>query len=1233
MAARFRSHLAAFALFFLLPASLHAQQAPLKFRLGGFVIRAQNAAHRAGAPGPLTPIAPGKLGVPPANSTLHGTGETTLHGQRVRVEFSGVRFTESVSGGVLTAVSGRAIGTNAAALVYVVDGATLAIPQRTLRITTSGAQATVSIDSPVAFAPRGTTVHLRADTASVWSDGSVTGSRFKGGGQFDLQASVYRITCPPDAFQSVRFGPRALLAGQVRRGIELHGTAAFKGETRSLFGAIASLAADGRQARLVLTLPGPCTRKPELGYQLDLDGGAVTYRYVDHAVTDCRGSFTGRLQIPPDRPGDQTPGDTFANLEFATDASGALFTSFRPAKRFDIGRTFQLATGDSGLAIVYFATWQPERPQSGYPKGDCASVFATLVPPNMPDADPFNASHRPGLTIANGTLWASLPQVTFGTPHMPAADFNLMARTTGLVTLTFWGWAGTLTTGGRSFVRSDSSLAMGDEPLGQTRASLTEIIDAGPGEPPRLPERFQLAGLRVLNLRARRLAFCGSHLMPGGLDRVLTYDVHFPYPTYVTLTFIDTTLDDTGHLREALGPEGTVGCSMDGSHPLPAGRLRSRALSLPGAMTLKRNIHPLPDAWILWKWRLPVDFAPLRVRVGYRANGQPTEVRVLSDTTLHTDQGIVANELEIPRLFSRHSGVRKGVRFGATLGVDGSFSIDELDTRPYLARVYAVPGLEHSAGFDVSLPTSASDGLQLSAEGSNAAGQPQFGWHGQVNLPFLGPRGMQFDVTDWLPRLRPVGALEDSGRRCCPTLIDSVVTYPECNDAGGLWIRANALSYDPLRSVFSATALTACDLLGMGTSQYERKPLRASALQIASFTSALLELDGDVHADADLVLSDTTVFDACAGAVRRVRTHLEHYRQGNMLRDLVCYDAEASAARGSTRPCDGAFVVGTYVSSVSDGEGHPEHDILVMPDTRVYLLGQKHHQLDVRNTDMTLQSESEDPHPTVLALPGATLDFTPDGKLGAEFETSFPLGDDAIQCNAHVAFYLDAHCGHFFVEGTGAFTYGLTFTGGLFIVHAPLGSFYGGSDMLPTSADAFEDLAHASYCSDVAMFAYDLLGLPKQAPKTLVTGVFASGGVGWNKAVGPIELSANAAMGVGAFELRDDTGDRYQGTVFMNIVGSADLEIAEICASADLRVIPGYGPGDGGSGLSWRMGGDLCLWGCIGCPLGHCDAWVRGGITYSSVDGFDTSGVDFGGGFGGGGCGSSACPGACGSAQ
>lgn len=1149
--------------------------------------------------------------------TYTGTGRILIHGRPASVSFRGVKLAIDSRLHALRATSGSVSGTAGPQIDYSLGSVRVRIAPTSIHLGPQGGKAEVRLTVPLAAvaADPAAALVLTSTQVPITQDGSIRAD-FAGTGRFDLRRTAYRLAISPQEKQSVHLEVGADFAVRPVQKLTLRGAAARDGVKYSFQGV---LPATGQRAWFTLTLLERLNRRPEEGYDLLVKSGSVTYEYASGGLRDCHGVFVADLVLPDSAHGEQGGRIKLSDIRLRTDSTGALFnrvlvparlrTGFRtPDQLADAIMLIEPGAADSAWA--YFPAWHSPQRHWSYPervagKGvpleeQCATLIQFLDPPEEDSSAVLHGlDKRPGLTLLSGILHLLAPQVD-ATSVPPRYAHWITTPFRGGLTITPWGLTGELTGAGNSFILRGTDIRESSRPVARRDPTWQDILDAGGTRPSDPPERFQLARLRILEMRLDRMVLCKNQLRESRFQSV----VHFPFPSFIDLEFEDTTLDSRGLFHRASGPIAPWSWTSVSAPPSTMlGLLQSRNRgSAPGSQGAilplaykkppnapKSPVESAPVSQILWAWRLPVTFADRGVTIEYPPRDEPATITALMDRTRHNERGeILSSEIQVPPLYSDSSAYRVGVRFAGVFTPRGEFRLTDWDQAPFFGRYF-------SKSFQCSLRAAPDSGLYLVRPDSDPVSRDvDFGWHGSIRFPFFGWRDLPsgFVVRNLAPRqFRPLEPLAQKGAFAA-----------SCGDAGdSLSVEVENLEYSTAVGAFTSDVVRATEAAG-GVS----RDLRPISIAMTSFTRGLLR----TSQESETLVVIRPYFDVAGscGSRKQIQQSLADAVLNSSFKDLVCYDTTALAVRGDPGSCCAEYFLGTYlVTTRADASTSPD-TILSIPNT-MYYPHSNPIRLDTQASSMTLSSDGvEEPFNTVIDLPGAQFAYTDDGAIVGSLSGRLPIVGTSKNFDGEFRFFLDTQCGYFYLQSAGTFTYFATFSGQVFIVHAPYEALTAPSPFAGTPPIL-------RFLRDRALFPTDgdftsATGLDALAPTTVITGVLISGNVSASVGVGPLTVGLWQGGGSYVFQFKDP-GDRtaYRVGLFGIAQAKADLYVVSatgnIAYSAAVHApesVHDLGSFFGDS--EFLLNGYLTLTGCADARFGHCEGCVRCTAEYSNKTGF-----------------------------
>ncbi|MDP2885519.1 MAG: hypothetical protein Q8P51_10920 [Ignavibacteria bacterium] len=1109
---------------------------------------------------------------PGSGGTLQGMGRISINNNAVLVTFSRVVLAYNKIKSRWEATRGSANGTaptlgSSIDVSYSLGSTKVSINKGSIRVTATSTKAHVTVLAPISIISSEPNLILRlaSDSSAIAPDGSIAGNNFRGHHSFHLKGTPDSIVIPQTAEHIVCLGQA--FTSQYAHGVRIRGRVYRGGLNLFSFQGVVSHTA--QQASLRLSLLNPLDRTPELGYSLRIKSGKIDYEYASSGMTSCSGSFTVDLKLPDINRTLSGSVCTLRNITLKTDTSGALFNTVSIADTFEIARVFRVA---ADTTFIYFPHWMLPDPPGNYLGFDkvppCADLMERL------------RGQRPGVTMTKGILYFKAPQVQGQNPPI------LKTLYLGALTFTPYGITGELTTANRTFVLSKEDISESKRVDLPPRATWKTILARGDKFPKEPKEKFRLAQLRILEMRIMNLQFCQNEMNEKPTFR---YTVHFPLPSFIDLEFEDRSLDANGIFYSAVGPVVSHGWSYSRDEDRAAiPTLRRAYMSGTLLKTLSQNPLPLdstsdtqarmwrpthlpnPDTHILWAYRLPVSFAEQGVSIAYSTTRKVADIKIRLDTLLNTLGELVSNELWIPRLYSKNSGIKKGVRFGGTLDSLGNFQVKELDKNPTFVRAYAKPGTERKVGLECKLKN-----IQITGPLNRPAERKSdFYWNGELEFPFFGWQGVEFSVRNVIPALIDPTSLTNS-KHMAVTCRDTVEIRRE-NAASLLNVTAGQLQYSFTSNSFISKKVTAKE---------NGNVLTCRSLELLSFTNAWLLLDSEVARDIFIKAPTST-----CGTEKVITQRLLDAMPSSSRRDLVCYDTAAYRMRDLTGVCCSDYYIGTF-AVIETSNGKSDTTILA-PKTAWYPSANR---LVMQNSEMALKSGNQNggDKSAITLLPGAKLMIT-DSSIVGIFGGAFDVLGES--CGAEFRFFVNTNCGYFYVLAAVQFPiYSFTFDGEIFIVHAPIEQLEK-PPPFPGVSSVLEDVACRALTNGPCLKQY--IGIKGLDATTIVSGVLIAGGVSTDYSI----VRLTAAAGISYMQYQEGGRDRVIVAGFMNAEASANLYVVE--AKGYVHLDGQFGPDE------FRIAGNVCIEGCVSVLIGHCSCEIRADAAFSSKTGFDIGGLD-----------------------
>jgi hypothetical protein len=1153
---------------------------------------------------------------PQRGSTLQGIGKISIQSRPVRVTFSGVvltynqqRHRSEATSGVVTGVTGQRN------VVYRLESVSILIPATSMHLTVNSAKANVTVLVPVGFMTDrvavglmsgqgpgghveytyGTGIMLAADSALIRPDGSINGNDFHGIASFRLRklpdsvviaqsdAQAVNLSPPPPPPAGPLHPPQGTQLRLGFQGVRLKGVAYREG--LKLFGFQGAVAQAGAWASDTLTLLSALYRTPEVGYTLSLKYGSIVYQFAAQGITFCGGAFAADVTIPPYYKDPHAPSTSFwssckfSNIRLRPDTSGALFDTVSVRDSLRLNSLFSVK---ADTAAIYFRRWASLQSPESYLGVDPSKDSL------CPELQKGLRHERPGLTFTKGILFFVSPQ----------AD-TLTTRYAGALTFTPSGITGNLTTANWTFVPYRRNISETEDIRIPSRATWKEITDSGDALPAAPKEKFRLASLRILEMRIMNLELCRNEMVRSAFR----YTVHFPYPSFINLEFEDSTLSYSGRFSSAYGPVASQGWTFGINQGRAAGPIVTDAYRKgtlrqvvtqnplivdstwttkpPAGMTIpKRPTLPNPDTYILWAYRMPVSFAEGGVSISYSTN--TAEVKIRPDPSFNIRNEYVGNELWIPRLYSKNSAAKKGVRFGGTLDSVGTFAITSFDKNPTFVRAYPKPGTERCVGLDCHLERiDLTDSLSSPAERSK-----DFHWCARLEFPFFAWQPVEFSVRNVVPTLTKI-SLPDTSRHFSVNCSGGTETLQD-NPSVILRIGVRNIQYSLPSNSFSSDEVSAAE---------NGVDLRAQSMEINCLTSAWIIMNTGGLADITIQKSQTE----CDTIIQR----LINPSAGSDRKDLICYDTAAYRVHrdaGLPGTCCGAYFVGKFVV-IESGPSKTDTTIIA-PNTLYFPYASR---LEMQNGDLAMKSgdQSQGDRCSMAVLPGAVMAIGPttiDGKFQAGFAI---LGQ---QCGAEFTLHVNTECGYFHVLAAAEFPmYSFTFHGAVFVVHEPISTLES-TPPLPGASAVLADVANRLLTNQDCLeqsIGIDQASIANRS--TVISGVLIGGGISVDYDV--IELAAAAGV---CYLQYDNGGIKRQGSCFFNGEADVDLCVLEAKGTVNLGALV--------TSDEFMMRGGVCIGGCVSAWFAHCSCEFRTQGHFSSRDGLAFDNLDISADCGWGGC-------------
>ena len=1083
---------------------------------------------------------------------LSGSGYTFIAGKRLPVKFSNIQI--HVSGSKLIADSGIVSGSGNEKLTYTLGAFNIGIQQPSVHITVFKAGADVNVSLPLNrttfSSDQQNAANLTASSCAISPDGSIDGSEFYPAADLDLAVkdTPYQFKLLKDNNHQIKLSPivsssgnRAILSGSVG-----------SNSIRNLFTFKCEIAQDGQNSIFTLHYITSATAPPEKRlekyysespYDLTFKKGELTYKFGPDGKPAIAGDFTADLSLPQNVKDENGAGIVLEDIRLFMDKTNALSGTVPFKYRIKIGNNFTVEAAPES-ALVYLP-WHQDTLDSIFPVAKdikCSDLFSFLETTGSADTGNFrnHVDRRPGLTLLKGTLYFTSPQIDSSAAQAQVKN-TVKTIFTGGLTVTPYGIAGEITSGGNTFVPYDKNIGECEKSIVPPRPTWEQVRTA-PGPPSPITERFKLAELRILEMRVERMRFCplqatedpqrlinpdpdrttGSVYQPLKINRsdatyrekIFRYVVHFPHPSYINLEFQDTSLDDAGRFHSALGPIAPYSWTFydestsTGSQSASQADIFSPHTQKPPAVDprekdpskqLKRDLltgkvkgaqaRPQPDTYILWAWHLPVSFVDRGVHLSYRQkmNKDIADVAVEMNTNHKAYGEILSNELWIRPLYSRNSAIKTGIRFSAKMTANGGFELTGWDNNPFFAKSYVRPTetiSERSVGFDCKLD---SNSIILPS-----TPQPKITWQGKLEFPFFGWQNVIFAVTDLEPALMSPSALKtDPNMTLRQKICFSGTTYQACSETDLLALEVGSLIYSQDTASFKGIV-----------TNYQQTPqtgatdrISGSTIDISSFIRGTLTLknvspprsfpipiESQGHLQQGYLPSEN--YGNCQARPKWIIQEMADARDGTNLIDLVCYDSGAMSARG-LGSCDSQFIMGTYQVKSCENSNFDVTTRQCLRDEIVTLSAPnaKYYpslkKLELQNTNLALKSDdTKESHTTQIGIPGAALAFDANGKLTGAFGATLTTVAQSLPYEGEFRFMLDPRHSYYYVLGAGSFTYYLRFSGSTFVLHAPYKDLYENPFRSYLGVtDLLEDLRIRSLLGSVDEFT-SAIGLP-----------------------------------------------------------------------------------------------------------------------------------------------------------
>jgi len=714
----------------------------------------------------------------------------------------------------------------------------------------------------------------------------------------------------PSDRQSVSVGPAFQREGNTEPVIHITGVASR--DNISIFTFNGTIRPDERKADFVLTFRNDfITRQvyPEAGYIVQFkdspalgadlsEKSKLVFKYDSGKLLSCEGTVWADVTLPDSLKNDTGQRIVMRDILLNTDKSGVLFARVLKAKlpkllagyRDDERATlFMLEALDSERDVsawLYFKIWHKDHASL---HGKCDELISPRSAFDVPTSNrQINRSRRPGLTLFYGALYFKALQITFPQAgNSPSAGnpngFNLKSLFRGVLTVTEKGFTGELSSGADSFIAaSEADFTNAMLPVNPPRYTWATMIAMGNQKPESVTERFRLAGLRIISMRADKLSFCDN----ATAEKSFRYSVHFPYPSHIDLEFEDTSLNDQGIFSNARGPISRTTISAENA-PDPY-LLGSSGKFLP------RKSAPILDTYFLWAWRLPVTFSDRGVIIRYNSGSNSewkASVTITMNDTITNSQGeINSSEIHVRPLYSKNSALKAGLRFRGSFDSKGNFSLIDYDRLPFFSRTHnkISPANDRYGGFDAKNIT-----ITLVDKDSHPTQRPyDLNWTGSLQFPFFSWQNVIFDVKDITPTKKAPRSFSNREK-------DEV----ECN--GDLRLGVDSLEYSYEAGSFTSNKTSGQRMPDM--------PFSNGSLVMTSFTSAVVNPGLPQLPEKEITnnLPPSQTITACSSSAAR-HFMVNSVESSGGLIDLVCYDDDARNARGLSGSCCNNSLFGKY---------------------------------------------------------------------------------------------------------------------------------------------------------------------------------------------------------------------------------------------------------------------------------------------------------------------------------
>lgn len=1187
---------------------------------------------------------------------IKGQGVTTINGHRVNVEFGNIELRYDtaivsprrdlpISIPPLVAVAGVVKGSsqNPSYLSYTLDSNTVYIDPRTLTIKPNQATAVVSIKTTFKhFTNITAPLSLNAPSARISSNGSVAASNIRKPINFNLKHTPLKLKISPFQNYRINLGTKFRESIYGQRGIHIQGKAEKDNvEAFNFTGFV-----DRRRAVVLrITQEHAFDTFPDR-YWVHVSDGYANISYNTSGNVSIGGTFHADIIIPDTiKNTNNQPLQKLENQTLNLDQDFSLNNKIELGEKVRIGQRFLYVPERDGV-WAYFPNWPLNQPYSSFPEKPRTCDQWRKAFEDLLEADgsggklPAYAIHRrPGITLIKGV-------VLFDSPQISKADSNtqlvIKSRVRSVLTLTELGVVGPMSGASASFVSADSDIKLGDEAITPPRTSWQTIIKTEDAMPEVQAHRFKLANLRILDMQLIKAYFCRSEMEPD--SAIFNYSVHFPHPSYINLLFEDKSLNQDGRFSFAKGPVTPKYLIV----PLDVsdGELSNLGSELPKyAVTL-----PNPDTHILWAWRLPISFSEkgvhiefdaadnrrsdIRVKMFDASSSEPEALLSAQQQTTMMNNGeasgrITSSEMWLKPLYSKNSAIRKGIRFKAIMSsADGSFKVVDIDKDPFLAPMYAAPGLEQKVGLLVRLNALDLGGFVIADPSTNPVNRDSdYSWHGKIQFPFFSDLNQatwemaHFSIKDQLPKMKETISMANAHLKYqCESENSGACMFTQL-PSPLLSVKVEELDFDWRQTAFATNKIEASE-----EKEGIAERLDSKSLKITSFTNAVLQLNFPDNSEPYPVTKDYGNTGDC-GRELWTRNILTDWQPSDNQRDLVCFDQNASCVRGQCGigTCSKQFIAGTYeirtrtCESLDDGQCE-EKTIFKAPNAKYYP-DLKHFDLN-RSNVITSTDASENPYDTVINIPSAQIAVSEDGRfIEGAFGATYAQVATSLPYEGFFTFKLDNKCGYYYFYGGGSFTYALTFRGQVIIFNSPYEFLKEPSPFFMVT-DTLRTLTIRALYDSEAKFA-KAAGLDKVEDETIISGLITSGNAEFGWGYGIYGLSVKAGPGLVLYQYKN-TGEvkKYRIGTFLRVIGTGEVDLgligASITGSGELSISGGLPEVESLDELeSYQSEGDFSLHGsmelkgCADATWVYCQGILEfPKVTYDTDSGFKADGVD-----------------------